>query len=80
MEYGNLLDEYFGIPPITRTYLSLTFLTTVAYSLELVSFFSLYWNLQLVMKGEVGWMRFPPTARPPGWRFPILLVHRALCV
>ena len=45
---GTLNDWYFEIPLITRVYLTGSMLTTAACSLELISPFSLYFNLRLV--------------------------------
>lgn len=50
----NIYDWYFDVPIVTRAYLTLSFLLTAACALDFVSFFSLYWNGALVLKGEVG--------------------------
>jgi hypothetical protein len=48
------VNEWFwDIPPVTRTYLVLCFLLSAACALDFVSLFSLYFNYQLIMKGEV---------------------------
>ena len=50
----NVSEWYLDIPPVTRAYFTLSFLLTAATAMELVSPFSLYLNVQLVLeKGEV---------------------------
>jgi Derlin-2/3 len=47
------LSWYLGIPLVSRLYLTLSFLTTAACALDLVSPFALYFNWKLVVRGEV---------------------------
>lgn len=49
----DLQDWFWEMPPVTRTYLVMSFSLTVACALEFVSFFSLYFNYQLILEGEV---------------------------
>eukprot|EP00164_Ancoracysta_twista_P001070 GFYU01001397.1.p1 GENE.GFYU01001397.1~~GFYU01001397.1.p1 ORF type:complete len:261 (-),score=36.40 GFYU01001397.1:221-1003(-) len=52
------LEEWFRqVPVVTRTYLVISFLTTIACALDLVSPFTLYFNWKLIMAGEV-WRLF----------------------
>lgn len=43
-----LQDWYLEIPPVTRAYLTLSVIVTVACSLDLISPFALYFNVQLI--------------------------------
>lgn len=51
---GDPLEWYLDIPIISRTYLTVSFVTTAACALDLVSPFSLYYNFNLIFhNGEV---------------------------
>lgn len=51
---GDPFEWYMDIPVVSRTYLTVSFVTTAACALELVSPFSLYFNFTLIFyKGEV---------------------------
>ncbi|GMH67592.1 hypothetical protein TrLO_g9408 [Triparma laevis f. longispina] len=47
-----MLSWYFDIPPITRSYLTLSFLLTSLTTLDLISPFSLYFNSKLILQGQ----------------------------
>lgn len=47
------LEWYTEIPIVSRVYLTAAFLTTAACALDLVSPYSLYFNLKLIMQGQV---------------------------
>ena len=48
-----ILSWYFEIPPLTRSYLTLSFLLTSLTTLDLISPFSLYFNSKLILQGQV---------------------------
>eukprot|EP00744_Colponema_vietnamica_P008446 GILI01012049.1.p1 GENE.GILI01012049.1~~GILI01012049.1.p1 ORF type:complete len:240 (+),score=39.34 GILI01012049.1:75-794(+) len=55
----SFIEEWFkDIPPITRTYMTLSFLTTAACALELVSPLSLYFNFKLIFQKYQIWRLF----------------------
>ena len=54
-EFGNLLGWFHSIPPVTRVYLSSSFLLTTLTHLDLASPFHLYFNPKLIRAGE--WWR-----------------------
>ena len=45
----SLLDRFYSVPPITRSYVTGAIVVTASCSLELVSPFSLYFNLKLIV-------------------------------
>lgn len=50
---ATLQDWYLEIPPVTRVYFTSSVLTTVACSLEVISPFTLYFNINLIFtKGQ----------------------------
>jgi len=53
-----LQDWYLEIPPVTRVYLTGSVLVTVACSLELISPFTLYFNVQLIFLKWQVWRLF----------------------
>lgn len=58
MNAGDPVEWFKEIPPVSRTYLALSFITTAACALEFVSPFSLYFNSRLIFEeGEV-WRLF----------------------
>ena len=79
MNAGDPLEWYMDIPVVSRAYLTLSFLTTAACALDLVSPFSLYFNYKLIVeKAQVRVCSLSPrrsrclrTARPS----PPLLVY-----
>lgn len=50
MNAGDPLEWYMDIPVVSRAYLTLSFLTTAACALDLVSPFSLYFNYTLIVE------------------------------
>ena len=53
---ATLQDWYLEIPPVTRVYLTGSVLITVGCSLELISPFTLYFNVQLIFfKWQAPW-------------------------
>ncbi len=50
MNAGDPLEWYLDIPVVSRAYLTLSFLTTAACALDLVSPFSLYFNYTLIVE------------------------------
>lgn len=46
-------EIYFAMPVVTRSYATACFLTTLACQLEIVTLFQLYFNLDLILQGEV---------------------------
>lgn len=51
-------EEWFSLlPPVTRAYLVLSFLTTIGCSLDVISTMQLYYNPRLIWQGEV-WRLF----------------------
>lgn len=50
---ASVVDWFYAVPPVTRLYVTSAFITTASCSLDIVSPFSLYFNLQLVAKGQV---------------------------
>ena len=65
----DIAEWFWELPPVTRGYLVLSFLLTAACALDFVSLFSLYFNYQLIMKGEVGLLRGGLHSRD-FWHFP----------
>lgn len=53
MNVGDPLGWYWEIPVVSRAYFTLSFLTTAACALELVSPLSLYFNYSLIAKGQL---------------------------
>ena len=51
-------EWFYGVPPITRSYVTGAILVTASCSLELVSPFSLYFNLKLVLFKFQVWRLF----------------------
>ena len=49
----DLVSWYMDIPPISRLYLTGAFLTTAACAVDIISPFSLYFNWELVMGGQI---------------------------
>ena len=50
-------QAYFGIPPVTRIYITACIFTTLIMDLNLVNPFKLYFNLNLIQNGEI-WRLF----------------------
>ncbi|XP_022661199.1 derlin-3-like [Varroa jacobsoni] len=48
-----LVEQFFQMPVVTRTYASACFLTTLAVQLDLASPFQLYFNPNLILRGQV---------------------------
>ncbi len=46
----NVLQWYRETPVVTRTYLTLAFITTAGCALEIISPFSVYFNAQLIVR------------------------------
>lgn len=55
MNAGDPLEWYMEIPVVSRTYLTLSFITTAACALDLVSPFSLYFNYKLIVQKAQLW-------------------------
>jgi len=45
---STIFEWFYAVPPITRSYVTAAILVTASCSLELISPFSLYFNLRLV--------------------------------
>lgn len=58
MNGGDPLEWYNDIPVVSRVYLTLSFLTTAACALDLVSPFSLYFNYNLIVDKGQFWRLF----------------------
>ena len=58
MNAGDPLEWYMDIPVVSRAYLTLSFLTTAACALDLVSPFSLYFNYTLIVEKAQVWRLF----------------------
>ena len=54
----SLLDRFYSVPPITRSYVTGAIVVTASCSLELVSPFSLYFNLKLILFKLQVWRLF----------------------
>lgn len=52
---GDPVEWYLEIPPVSRAYLTLSFLATAACALDIVSPFSLYFNLKLIVEKAQLW-------------------------
>jgi len=58
MNGGDPLEWYNEIPVVSRVYLTLSFVTTAACALDLVSPFSLYFNYKLIVDKGQFWRLF----------------------
>mmetsp|Transcript_10843 Transcript_10843/g.24320 ORF Transcript_10843/g.24320 Transcript_10843/m.24320 type:complete len:130 (+) Transcript_10843:294-683(+) len=53
VHHVDLVSWYMDIPPVSRYYLTGAFLTTAACAVDIISPFSLYFNWELVVGGQV---------------------------
>lgn len=58
MQAGDPVEWFTEIPVVSRTYLALSFLTTAACALDLVSPFALYFNYKLIFQNGEVWRLF----------------------